>query len=142
MVKMIFMTSVVGFFSYGCAVIIAWHYHIDLPLFHGALITVVMVAGPPIQLLATIYSLAKVRTWRKMALLASNPQLGVGTSLVRGERVARQPVHHKSTLEHLLGLLVWLGIASLPYWFDLPGPEAWLGLAIFVRIMMGWATPK
>jgi hypothetical protein len=142
MVKMIFMTIVVGFFSYGCAVIIAYHYQIDLPLFHGMLITVVMVAGPPIQLLATTYSLSKVRTWRKMALLASAPQLGVGTSLVRGERVARQPVNHKSTLEHLLGLLLWLGIASLPYWFDLPIPEAWLGLAVAVRTMVSWATPK
>lgn len=136
-----FLTVLVSILSWGCLAIIARHYGIELPLFHNALIMIVWLAAPPIQLVATIYSLSKVRYWRKMNELRARPQLGLGTRLARGEAIVQQTRHHRSGLERMLGWLIWLGIFSLPYWFDLPSPEFWAGSALLITMAIRTAVP-
>lgn len=141
MVAMTFMTVVVGALTYGSLVIIAWHYGLSLPLFHNALIMVIMTAGPPLLLLSASFALSRARFWRKMAALAQTQQLGHGAQLARGQRVQPQSKDGKSTLEYLLGLIIWIGIFSLPYWMNLPGPEFWAGGSLLLWKLFKWSVP-
>lgn len=141
MVAMTFMTVVVGTLTYGSFVIIAWHYGLSLPLFHNALIMVIITAGPPLLFLSASFALSRVRFWRKMAALAQMQQLGLGTQLARGQRIQPQSINGKSTLEYLLELIIWIGVFSLPYWLNLPGPEIWACGSILIWKMFKWSMP-
>jgi len=141
MLAMTFMTLVTGILTYGSIVIITWHYGLPLPLFHNALIMVIMTAGPPLLLLSASYALSRVRFWRKMAALAQVQQLGHGTQLSRGQRVVPQSFEGKSALEYLLGTIIWIGVFSLPFWLDLPGPEVWAGGSFLLWKLFRWSVP-
>ncbi|MEM5585936.1 hypothetical protein WNZ15_26005 [Roseibium sp. AS2] len=141
MFAMTFMTVIVGVLAYGSIVVIAWHYGLPLPLFHNALIMVIMTAGPPLLLVSASYALSRVRFWRKMAALAQIQQLGHGAQLARGQRIQPQSIEGKSTLEYLLDAIIWVGVFSLPYWLNLPGPEVWAGASLVVWKMFKWSVP-
>lgn len=142
MFGMTLLTVIISFLSWGCLAIIVQHYRIELPLFHNVLTMIVWLAAPPLQLLATVYAISKVRYWRKMNELRARPQLGLGTRLARGERIVQQSRYYRSGLEHILSWLIWLGVVSLPYWFGLPSPELWAGSAFLVTVVARIAVPR
>jgi len=142
MLAMTFMTVIVGLLAYGSLVIIAWHYGLPVPLFHNALIMVIMTAGPPLLLVSASYALSRVRFWRKMAALAQMQQLGHGAQLARGQRIAPQSIQGKSSLEHVLGLIIWIGVFSLPFWLNLPSPEVWAGGSVGLWKLFRWSVPR
>ncbi|MEP1518723.1 MAG: hypothetical protein ABJK17_00465, partial [Ascidiaceihabitans sp.] len=141
MFAMTFMTVVIGVLTYGSIVIIAWHCGLPLPLFHNAVIMVVMTAGPPLLLISASFALSRVRFWRKMAALAQIQQLGHGAQLTRGQRFQPRSIEGKSTLEYLLGAIIWVGVFSLPYWLNLPRPEVWAIGCVCLWKLLKWSLP-
>ena len=125
-VQIILLGGVVATSAYGCLHIIGHAYGIDLPMQHGWPHIILWSAGPPISVIASLYSWSVARSWRRLAELRSHQLMHGMTAIGRGQHRLSHVRRGPSFLERLLMLAILISLASIPYWYFLPDAEAWV----------------
>lgn len=127
MAGIVFTVVFTGLLAWGCLAIIARAYGLALPLFHPAIAIGVGLAGPPLLIFTAGLAWLRARAWRGMTKLKVTPPGGHATHLARGDYAIELVDGGPTALERLTLGLVILGLAAVPYWIGLPGPEWWIG---------------
>jgi len=125
-IQIIVVGGIVGFFTYGSAHIIGHAYGLDLQLPMGWPHVIIWSAGPPISVLASLYTWSVARSWRGLAEFRSHQLMHGMTAMGRGQHRLDHASSGPSWLERLLMLCLLTSLASLPYWYLVPNAEIWV----------------
>lgn len=117
--------------AWSCLALVTGHYLIPLPFIHPWLWWITVQAGPALLLGVSIFAYTRAHRWRRMRDMRITMQGDASAAMIRGH--APQSVQAgPSALERWCLRLVFLSLASMPYWLGLAGPEWWVGAGVLL----------